>query len=276
MPPHTPPIAERVRQAADSIRRRWDTRPQVGIVFGTGLGSLADEIDADLAIDCADVPYFPSSTVPGHQGLLACGTLAGRPVLALHGRTHLYEGYSAQTITLPIRVMKELGCELVILSNASGGLRPHYATGDIVVIDDHINLMWTSPLIGRLEAASGIATLDMSRPYDPVLSERALAIARREGFTAHRGVYVGVTGPNYETRAEYRMLRRMGADVVGMSTVPEAIVAAQCGLRVLGLSTVTNVCRPDVPRKVLAEDVLHDAERAAPNVLKILLGVVGT
>jgi purine-nucleoside phosphorylase len=261
-----------VRDAAAAITTRWPTLPRVGLVLGSGLGRCAEEIDAAARISYRDIPYFPRATALGHKGCLLCGDLVGTPIVAMEGRCHAYEGYSQAEITLPIRVMKELGVRLLILSNASGGLNPLYAQGDVVVVADHINLMFDGPL--TVPCDPGERFVDMSRPYDAELIDRALGIARREKFAAHRGVYVGVKGPNLETRAEYRMLRLLGADVVGMSTVPEAIVAAQLGLRTLGLATVTNVCRPDALRPARAEDIVAAAESAEPKLRKIILGIV--
>ena len=220
----------------------------MGIILGTGLGSLAQEIATEAAIDYGLIPHFPRATAIGHAGQLVCGTLLGMPVLAMEGRFHVYEGYSYQQVTFPVRVMKALGAELLIVSNACGGMNPHYAAGDIVVIEDHINLMNGNPLIGANDDALGPRFPDMCAPYDRVLIQRALEIAPRENFIAHKGVYVAVTGPNLETRAEYRFLRTIGADVVGMSTVPEVLVAVHAGMQVLGLSIVTDLCLPDALR----------------------------
>lgn len=256
------------------IGRLWPTRPVAGIILGTGMGRIAGKIDIEAEIDYENLPHFPSSTALGHRGRLLCGTLASVPIVAMDGRPHVYEGNPLSAIATPVRVFKALGAELLVLSNASGGLNPQFASGDLMVIDDHINLMFGSPLAGPSIRDPESRLLGMGRPYDPRLIDRALAVARRENFVAHRGVYVAMTGPNYETRAEYRFLRRIGADVVGMSTVPEAIVAADCGLRVFAVSTVTNIARPDAPEVIQAEDVLHDAEAAAPNVGKMVEGVL--
>ena len=192
----------------------------------------------------------------------------------MEGRCHAYEGYSQAEITLPVRVMHALGVQLLIVSNASGGMNPRYRQGDIVVIDDHINLTYASPLVGPHDNALGPRFPDMSRPYDAALADRAMEIARRENFPAHRGIYVGVKGPNLETRAEYRLYRQIGGDVIGMSTVPEVIVAAQLGLRVLGLATVTNVCLPDALGHATASGIVEAAEGAEPKLRKIVLGIV--
>ncbi|MBC7078425.1 MAG: purine-nucleoside phosphorylase, partial [Synergistales bacterium] len=209
-----------------------------------------------------------------HTGQLVCGTLEGVPVVAMEGRFHVYEGYTYQQVTFPVRVMRALGAGLLIVSNACGGMNPHFRKGDIVVIDDHINLMNGNPLIGPNDDSLGPRFPDMSRPYDPALIDRALAIARKEDFVAHRGVYVAVTGPNLETRAEYRFLRGIGADVVGMSTVPEVIVAVHAGMRVLGLSVVTDMCLPDALEPAVVEDILRVAAEAEPKLRKIVLGIL--
>ncbi len=267
-------LALHVTQAAAEIGRRWAGRPRVGIILGTGLGSLAAEIAAEAAIDYAAVPHFPRATAIGHAGQLVCGKLMGIPVVAMEGRFHVYEGYSFKQVTFPVRVMKALGAELLIVSNACGGMNPHHKAGDIVVIEDHINLMNGNPLVGENDDALGPRFPDMCAPYDRVLIERALEIARRENFVAHKGVYVAVTGPNLETRAEYRFLRAIGADVVGMSTVPEVIVAVHAGMQVLGLSIVTDLCLPDALRPAKIEDILATAAAAEPKLRKIVLGIL--
>jgi purine-nucleoside phosphorylase len=267
-------LTRRIDEAAGAIKALWPRRPRVGIILGTGLGSFAEQIERSAAISYEDVPHFPRATAPGHHGQLICGTIGPTPVITMEGRFHLYEGYGPAQITLPVRVMEALGIELLIVSNASGGLNPRYAVADIVVVEDHINLMMASPLAGINDDRLGPRFPDMCRPYDRALAERALEIARRENFVAHSGVYVGLTGPNYETRAEYRFLRRIGGDVVGMSTVPEVIVAAHAGLRVLALSVVTNVCRPDAIIPTDGQSVLRAASLAEPKVRKIVLGIV--
>jgi purine-nucleoside phosphorylase len=261
-------------QAADEIRRRWDCRSKVGIILGTGLGSFTEQIQSESVIGYDEIPHFMRSTAVGHRGQLVCGRVAGVPIVAMEGRFHLYEGYSLQQITFPVRVMKALGVELLIISNASGGLRPHYVPGDILVIDDHINLMMANPLVGAFDEQLGRRFPDLSRPYDPQLIRQALRIARRENFVAHQGVYVAVSGPNYETRAEYRFLRRIGGDVVGMSTVPEVIVAKDVGLRVLALSVITNVCRPDALTTTDGDSVVASARSAEVKLRKIVLGIL--
>jgi len=267
-------LASQIAQATEVIHAHWGQRPLVGIVLGTGLGSIAGQIQTETTLDYASIPHFPRSTTVSHAGQLVCGTLQGLPVVAMEGRFHAYEGYSQRQITFPIRVMQALGAEILIVSNACGGMNPNYALGDIVVIDDHINLMNDNPLIGVNDDSLGPRFPDMSRPYDPVLIRRALEIARRENFAAHKGVYVGVTGPNLETRAEYRFLRAIGADMVGMSTVPEVIVAVHGGMRVLGLSIITDLCFPDALKPANIEEIIATAAEAEPKLRKIVLGVL--
>ena len=267
-------LASQIADATSAIRRRWDCRPAVGIILGTGLGSFTEEIEREAVIGYDEIPFFVRSTAIGHKSKLVCGRVAGLPVVAMEGRFHLYEGYSPQQITLPVRVMKALGVELLLISNASGGLRPYFAPGDIVVINDHINLMGANPLIGINDDSLGPRFPDMSQPYDLELVRTALAVARREDIVAHQGVYAGVSGPNFETRAEYRFFRTIGADVIGMSTVPEVIVAVHAGLRVLALSVVTNVCSPDSAVKTDGTEVVEAARSAEPKLRAIVRGVL--
>ncbi|EAQ78240.1 purine nucleoside phosphorylase [Blastopirellula marina DSM 3645] len=264
-----------MEEIAAAVRRRWNRRPKAGVILGTGLGSLTEGIDVEASIDYDDLPYFPQTTALSHAGRLIGGKLAGVDVLVMEGRFHLYEGYSLDQITLPVRVMKALGAELLVVSNASGGMNPYYESGDIMLIEDHINLMWRSPLQGHADEAKQAERFpDMSSPYDRRLLQRAAEIARREEIRVHQGVYVAMSGPNYETRAEYRFLRNIGGDVVGMSTVPEVIVARQCGLQVLALSTVTNVCLPDDLGRVGKYDVVNAAKGAEPKLRRIVREVI--
>lgn len=256
------------------IRREWSARARAGIILGTGLGSLAGQIATEATIDYERIPHFPRSTAIGHTGQLVCGQLEGVPIVAMEGRFHAYEGYSHQQITFPVRVMKALGAEMLIVSNACGGMNPQYGRGDIMVIEDHINLMNGNPLIGINDDSLGPRFPDMCVPYDPELIDRSLEIARRENFVVHKGVYVAVTGPNLETRAEYRFLRAIGADVVGMSTVPEVIVAVHANMRVLGLSIITDVCLPDALKPADIDEILATAAEAEPKLRKIVLGVL--
>ena len=267
-------LADRVAEAVGVIRGRWAHHARAGIILGTGLGSVAREIEQQASFAFSEIPHFPAATAISHVGHLICGRLGGLPVVAMEGRFHAYEGYSLEQVTFPVRVMKALGVELLVVSNACGGMNPAYARGDIMVLDDHINLIPGNPLVGLNDERLGPRFPDMSAPYDPRLAACAVEIARRENFVLHRGVYVAVLGPNLETRAEYRFLRTIGADVVGMSTVPEVIVAVHAGLRVLGLSIVTDMCLPDTLQPVAIEDILAAAAAAEPNLRKIVLGVL--
>jgi purine-nucleoside phosphorylase len=268
-------MATQTADAVSAVQGRWQRVPRVGIILGTGLGGFAKQVEAEAVIGYETIPHFPRATALGHKGQFVCGTINGLGVVTMEGRFHLYEGYSAQQITLPVRVMKALGIQLLIISNASGGMNPAYRPGDIVVIDDHINLMGANPLIGPNDEKLGPRFPDLCEPYDATLIERALQIAQQENITAHRGVYAALTGPNYETRAEYRFLRTIGADVVGMSTVPEVIVAAHMKLKVLALSTVTNVACPGVvPTPTDGHEVIDVAAKAEEKVRKIVLGIL--
>ena len=267
-------FASQIAETAAAVRRRWAKTPCVGIILGSGLGGLAAEIDAEQVIDYADIPHFPRTTAIGHAGKLVCGTLGGQPVIAFQGRFHLYEGHSAQTAGLLVRLLKSLGGEALFVSNAAGGLNPMYVPGDVMLIDDHANFMFANPLIGVNDDDLGPRFPDMSAPYDRQLQQLAMQVALREGFVLHRGVYVAVLGPNYETRSEYRMFRRLGGDAVGMSTVPEVIVAQHAGLRVLGLSTITNVGSPDCLGETSGHDVLKVAATAAGKMAAIVRGVI--
>ncbi|MEN1679223.1 MAG: purine-nucleoside phosphorylase [Planctomycetota bacterium] len=262
-------VVNPIQQAADRIRKTYHDVPAWGIVLGSGLGGLADEIEVAAEFAYADLPHFPTSTAAGHAGRLVFGELAGVPVVAMKGRFHLYEGWSAQQAVLPIRVMHALGARRLLLSNAAGGVNPEYRVGDVMAIDDHINFMFRNPLVGPNDDALGPRFPDMSAPYCPELIETAEAAARNAGFKLHRGVYAGMLGPTYETRAEYRMLRRLGADAAGMSTVPEAIAAVHLGMPVAGFSAITNECSPDVLGETTHEEVQAAADSAAGKLLTI-------
>ncbi|MFP6613934.1 MAG: purine-nucleoside phosphorylase [Pirellulales bacterium] len=264
----------KIEAATEAIRARWSTPPRVGIILGTGLGDLAEQIDTAMAVDYDEIPNFPRSTATSHRGRLVCGSLQGVDVMVMEGRVHRYEGHPLKQITLPVRVMKAMGCELLVISNAVGGMNPNYRCGDIMVIDDHINLMDDNPLVGINDDRLGPRFPDMCQPYDQALIEIALEIARRENFAAHKGVLVAVTGPNLETRAEYRFLRLIGADVVGMSTVPEAITAAHCGLRTIGFSVVTDMCLADALKPANVEEIIATANAAEPKLRALVLGIL--
>jgi purine-nucleoside phosphorylase len=238
------------------------------------LGGLVDQIDVAASLEYEEIPHFPRSTSISHRGRLVCGRLHGLPVVAMEGRFHRYEGYTLKQITLPVRVMRALGAELLIVSNACGGMNPYFRCGDIMVIEDHINLMGDNPLIGINDDRLGPRFPDMCEPYDRKLVDRALEVARRENIVAHQGVFVAVPGPNLETRAEYRFLRAIGADAVGMSTVPEVIVAVHCGLRTVGFSIVTDLCLPDALEPADVPKIIAVANAAEPNLRTLVTGVL--
>jgi purine-nucleoside phosphorylase len=265
---------DKITAASAAISRRWNHSPSVGIILGSGLGGVTASIADPVVIPYAEIPHFAASTAPEHAGRLVCGMLEGVPVVVMEGRMHAYEGYPLGQITLPVRVLKHLGASLLIVTNACGGLNPQFRTGDLMVIDDHINLMNDNPLVGINDDRLGPRFPDMSAPYTPALIDAALAVARREDFVAHRGVYVAVTGPNLETRAEYRFLRGIGADVVGMSTVPEVIVAVHAGLEVLGVSVVTDMCLADALEAATLEKIIAVARGAEPKLRAIVTAAV--
>lgn len=267
-------LYDKIQESVAFIRGQWDQPPHAGIILGTGLGPLVSKIDVAVAIDYAEIPNFPQSTALSHKGRLVCGTLNGLPVMAMEGRLHMYEGYPLKLITLPVRVMKALGANLLVVSNACGGLNPYYKTGDIMLIEDQINLMGDNPLIGINDDRLGPRFPDMCEPYSLELVDRALAVARRENIVAHKGVFVAVAGPNLETRAEYRFLRTIGADVVGMSTVPEVIVAVHCGMRVVGFSVVTDMCLPDALKPADPNEIVKVANQAEPKLSALVTGVL--
>jgi purine-nucleoside phosphorylase len=267
-------LYEKVEAAAAFIRQAWKGTPHAGIILGTGLGSLVKHIREEASLEYGDIPHLPRSTAVSHRGRLVCGQLAGLPVIAMEGRFHMYEGYPLDQITLPVRVMKALGAKLLVVSNACGGMNPYYRSGDIMLIDDHINLMGANPLIGVNDDRLGPRFPDMSQPYCGRRIERAQEVARRENIAVHRGVFVAVSGPNLETRAEYRFLRMIGADVVGMSTVPEVIVAVHAGLPVVGFSIITDMCLPDALEPADVAKIIATANAAEPNLTKLVLGVL--
>jgi len=265
---------EAIEAAAAAVRARFSRVPEVGIVLGTGLGGLAAAIEAPVVIEYGALPGFPLSTVESHAGRLLCGTLAGKAVVAMQGRFHRYEGYSLQQVTFPVRVLRALGARTLVVSNACGGMHPLWAAGDLMLMADHINLLGDNPLVGANDDRLGPRFPDMSAPYDAALRDLARAEARRQGIVLREGVYVAVPGPNLETRAEYRMLRALGADVVGMSTVPEVIVAVHGGMRVLGVSIITDLCLPDALEPASLEKIVGVAMRAEPHLTSLITGVL--
>lgn len=264
-------------QAASVIRAATGGEfvPSVGIILGTGLGRLADEIDKRAVIEYADIPGFPLSTVESHKGRLILGTLGGRNVVAMQGRFHYYEGYTMRQITFPVRVMRELGAGTLVVSNACGGMNPLYRRGDLMLIEDHINLLGDNPLIGPNDDSLGPRFPDMSEPYSHELIALAEEVALAERIKLHKGTFVAVAGPNLETRAEYRFLRTIGADVVGMSTVPEVIVARHMAMRVLGISIITDECFPDSLAEADIAEIIAAANTAEPKMARVLKGVIG-
>jgi purine-nucleoside phosphorylase len=267
-------LYNQIEAAAAAIRAQWSETPRAGIILGTGLGGLVEKIESQVTIDYEEIPHFASSTATSHRGRLVCGILEGLPVVAMEGRIHQYEGYPLKQITLPVRVMQALGADLLIVTHAVGGMNPLYRPGDVMIIDDQINLMGDNPLVGINDDRLGVRFPDMSAPYTPELIEVGQEVARREDFAAHRGVMVAVTGPCLETRAEYRFLRTIGADVVGMSTVPEVIVAVHCGMRVFGLSVITDMCLPDALKPADVQEIIAVANSAEPKLCALVQGVL--
>jgi purine-nucleoside phosphorylase len=267
-------LFDRIQAAAEVVRTRSALVPEVAIVLGTGLGGLVREIAVEAEVPYQSIPGFPLSTVESHAGRLLLGRLGGRPVVAMQGRFHRYEGYDLRQVTFPIRVMYALGARTLVVSNACGGMNPLWAPGDLVLLSDHINLLGDNPLVGPNDERLGERFPDMSAPYDPVLRSLARAIALELGITLREGVYAAVPGPNLETRAEYRMLRTMGADVVGMSTVPEVIVARHQGMRTLGISIITDQCLPDALEPADIGRIIETASLAEPHLTRLTTHLV--
>jgi len=267
-------LRTRIDEAAAAIRERLDCTPRVGIILGTGLGNLARQIDGAKEMPYAEIPHFPQSTVQSHAGQFLAGTLGGQSVVAMEGRFHYYEGYTLEQVTFPVRVMKALGIEILIVTNACGGMNPQHEKGDIVIIEDHINMMGVNPLIGPNDDALGPRFPDMVEPYDKAFVRIAEAVALEQGIRTQRGVYLAVTGPCLETRAEYRMMRGFGADCVGMSTVPEVIVGVHAGLRILGMGVVTDICLADALAPVDIDEIIAVANETGPKLEALILGVI--
>ncbi len=267
-------LYDEVQAAVAAIRKRSALKPEAAIILGTGLGGLATEMKVETTIPYGEIPGFPLSTVESHSGRLLLGTLGGKRVVAMQGRFHRYEGYTLRQVTFPVRVLHALGAPTLIVSNACGGMNPLWAPGDLMLISDHINLLGDNPLIGPNDDRLGPRFPDMSEPYDAELRALARQVALKNGVVLREGVYVAVTGPCLETRAEYRMLRGMGADVVGMSTVPEVIVAVQEGMRALGISIITDQCLPDALEPANIEKIIAVAGRAEPLLTRLVTRVL--
>jgi len=259
-------LYDAVNEAADFIKKQTDVIPEVGIILGTGLGSITDMVNVDSIIEYENIPNFAKSTVQSHKGRLIVGELSDKNVAVMEGRFHFYEGYTLADVTFPIRVLKALGVKTLIITNAAGGMNVQYEKGDIILINDHINLTGFNPLVGVSDERLGARFPDMSLPYDEKLLEQAEEAAREEGIVTKRGTYLWITGPSLETRAEYKFMNKIGADLVGMSTVPEVIVAVQCELKILGISCVTDLCIPESLQPVNIDEIIKTAEEAGPKI----------
>lgn len=266
-------LKEEIKEACLAFEAKGKMQPEVGIILGTGLGALAKEIKTEQVIHYKDVPHMPLSTVESHSGEFVIGELGGKRVMAMKGRFHLYEGYTAAQVAFPVRVMKALGAKTLLVSNACGGMNRGYRPGDLMILEDHINLLGANPLIGPNDNELGPRWPDMSEPYDSKLIHMAQEIAAEHRYRVHTGVYAAVTGPNLETRAEYRMLMQF-ADVVGMSTVPEVIAAVHMGMKVLGISVITDECIPDRLKPASVEEIIRVAGEAEPKLTKIMAEVI--
>ncbi|MCL2182101.1 MAG: purine-nucleoside phosphorylase [Chitinispirillia bacterium] len=263
-------LFEMIQEAKKFIESKTKVSPKYGIILGTGLGKLAGSIKVETAISYADIPHFPTSTVESHAGRLLLGTISGKPVAAMQGRFHFYEGYSMQQIVFPVRVMKFMGVEALFVSNACGGINPHFSPGTLMAITDHISLLPGNPLIGPNDERIGPRFPDMSEPYSNELINLAMKAALENNIRLERGVYASMTGPSLETRAEYRMLKTLGADVIGMSTVPEVIAAVHAGLKVMGISVITDSCLPDALEPATLDKILAAAATAEPSLVKLI------
>lgn len=261
---------DKIEETVRVIRTKVSETPKIGVILGTGLGGLGEKIEQPQALPYETIPHFPRSTVESHKGQLVFGRLQGKPVVVMEGRFHCYEGYSPAEVTYPVRIMKALGAETLIASNAAGGMNPAYKAGDLMAIADHINLMGVNPLIGPNDERLGVRFPDMCYPYDPRLLSLAVKIAQQEKIPLHQGVYVAVTGPNLETRAEYKFLRGIGADAVGMSTVPEVVAAVHARMSVFALSCITDVCIPETLKPACIEEIIKVAQAAEPKLTALI------
>ena len=269
-----PQTYERVMESKSFIEQKYKGNLEMGIILGTGLGRLVEEIDIDVEIPYEHIPHFPVATVETHAGKLIFGTLSGKKVLAMQGRFHYYEGYSMQQIVFPVRVMKFIGIRTLIVSNAAGGINPLFSPGAIMAITDHINLLGDNPLIGPNDERIGPRYPDMSEPYSRKLLDLVTNIALENMIPLERGVYASMSGPCLETKAEYRLLKVVGADAIGMSTVPEVIAAVHAGMEVLGLSVITDACLPDALERIDIKKIIATATKAEPKLVKLIKKVL--
>ncbi|MEZ4779727.1 MAG: purine-nucleoside phosphorylase [Flavobacteriaceae bacterium] len=267
-------MLKNIQQAVDFLQKRGFLTPEIGIILGTGLGQLVDKISIDAEVSYNHIPNFPTATVEFHKGKLIYGTLGGKKVVVMQGRFHLYEGYTPQDVTFPVRVMHQLGIKYLLVSNAAGAINLHFKKGEIMLIDDHINLQGSSPLAFLGVEHLGERFVDLSAPYDTLLNKKMERIASEKGIKLHKGVYASVLGPQLETRAEYRYLKIIGADAVGMSTVPEVIVANHLKLPVVAVSVLTDECDPDHLKPVNIADIIEQAEKAEPNMITLFTKLI--
>lgn len=267
-------MLERIQKASDFLNAALKKRPTIAMITGTGLEKVAEVVEKEIQIPYHEIPYFPTSTAEGHKGVLVAGTLSRRPVVAMQGRFHLYEGYTPQEVSFPVRVMSTLGVKYLLISSAAGGLNPLFRRGDLMLVTDHINLTGTNPLMGRNEDLFGPRFPDMSHVYPADLLDLARNRALGSGISLREGTYVGVTGPSLETPAETRFLRIIGADAVGMSTVPEAIVGVHCGMRIMAIAAITNLNLPDCMGETDIEQVIKAADAVGPVLAKLWKGII--
>ncbi|MFM9330363.1 purine-nucleoside phosphorylase [Paenibacillus mesotrionivorans] len=267
-------VLERIEEAASYIASRSSIRPEIGLILGSGLGVLADSLEEAVTVNYSDIPHFPVSTVEGHAGELLLGKIGGRPVLLMKGRFHMYEGYQGETVTFPIRVMKKLGITGLLVTNAAGGVNTSYDPGDLMLISDHLNMTGTNPLIGPNHKELGVRFPDMSEGYSKRLRTIAKEIAAAQGLKLQEGVYAGLLGPSYETPAEIRMLRVLGADAVGMSTVSEVVIARHSGIEVLGISCISNMAAGILDQPLSHEEVMETTDRVKQQFLKFVIQLI--
>ncbi|MBU7317309.1 purine-nucleoside phosphorylase [Paenibacillus oleatilyticus] len=267
-------LLKNIKEAAEYIRGKYPEKPEISLILGSGLGVLADLVEGGVTIPYEDIPHFPVSTVEGHAGELLLGKVEGKHVLMMKGRFHMYEGYGVETVSFPVRVMKELGVEKLLVTNAAGGINTSFEVGDLMLIRDHINFTFRNPLIGPNHSELGVRFPDMSEAYSRRLREAAKEVAAEQGLKLQEGVYLGLLGPSYETPAEIRMMRTLGGDAVGMSTVPEVVVARHAGIEVLGFSCISNMAAGILDQPLSHAEVMETTERAKPKFLKLVLGII--